>query len=423
MCRNAGRSARLRRTVTTFAPLVNRLAERLRRREVSRLAYFHTDHFEPWRALGTAAAIGPESVQAVHDFCRAVQGVDFARRLTLFYKPYVGYALRRGDELLRAAPEDLVGFRPRTERQEHFGRQAMWEVATTTGHDIQLHIHHERFTATTRHVDPEAIAWFASPPGRGLDAARLELAIRLSREAIARETGRASERWFFVHGQWALNASDHRSCRITNEIEVLLRNGCAGDFTFPADYAHVNPRLEVPYFCRPIDEAKGYDRPEAKPEIACGNRRAANDKFFIWASPATARQCSLDYMFGPVRRHLGNVEKAALQLVEMAYVGDRRLYIKTHAHSMNAAYFQDGIPLFPHLYPATRNVLGSIFEAADRAGIAVEFPTVPEVYDVLVSAPEKPDIDLAAVYRQPREMLRAGLLKLLRPLRRPMHSG
>jgi hypothetical protein len=400
VCRDAGRLARLRRTVTTFAPLVNRLAERLRRREVSRLAYFHTDHFEPWRALGKALAIGPESVQAVHDFCRATQGVDFARRLTLFYKPYVGYALRRGDGLLRAAPEDLVGFRPRTERQEHFGRQAMQEVA-----------------ATTRHVDPAAKAWFASPAGRGLDEARLDLAIRLSREAIARETGRAAERWFFVHGQWALNASDHRSCTITNEIEILARNGCAGDFTFPADYAHVDPRLKVPYFCRPLDEAKGYDRPEAEPEIACGNRLAARSKFFIWASPATARQCSLDYMFEPVRRHLENVEKAALQLVETAYIGDRRLYIKTHAHSMNAAYFQAGVPLFPHLYPAIRNILGSIFEAADRAGITVELPTVPEVYDTLVSAPEQPDVDLAAVYRQPREVLRAGVLRLLRPMR------
>ena len=84
---------------------------------------------------------------------------------------------------------------------------------------------------------------------------------------------------------------------------------------------------------------------------------------------------------------------------------------------MNAAYFQAGVPLFPHLYPAIRNILGSIFEAADRAGITVEFPTVPEVYDTLVSAPEQPDVDLAAVYRQPREVLRAGVLRLLRPMR------
>ena len=403
--------------MTTFAPLVSRLAERLRRREVSRLAYFHTDHFEPWRALGEAPAIGPRSAQAVHDFCRSVQEVDYARRLTLFYKPYVGYALRQGDGLLRAAPGDLVGFRPRTERQRQYGGLAMGEVATTTGHDIQVHIHHERFTATTRHVDPQAIAWFASPPGRALDGARLELAIRLSREAIAQEAGRAADRWFFVHGQWALNASDRRSCTIANEIEILMRNGCAGDFTFPADYAHVDPRLEVPYLCRPIDAQKGYDRAEAQPEIACGNRLAARSKFFIWASPATARQCSLDYMFEPVRRHLATVERAALQLVDTAYADDRRLYVKTHAHSMNAAYFQAASPLFPHLYPATRNILGSLFEAADRAGLVVEFMTAPEVYDALVGALEKPAVDLAAVRRRPRQMLRAGLRRLLRPPR------
>jgi hypothetical protein len=311
-------------------------------------------------------------------------------------------------------PNDLVGFRGRTEDQERYGREAMGHVAATTSHNIQLHLHHERFTSTTRHVDPEAIRWFAGQHGRSLDEDRLSLAIRLHREAIARETGRSHDRWFFVHGQWALNASDNRACTITNEIKVLQRNGCAGDFTFPADFAHTNPHLKIPYLCRPVDKIKGYDLAEAEPEVACGNASAATTKFFIWSSRATARQCSLDYMFEPVRRHLANTEKAATELLDRSYVGDCRLFVKTHAHSMNATYIErDGGPVFPHLYPATRNLLGVLFEAATRAKITVEFLTAPEVYDVLVTAGTKPEMDLAAYYRRPSQRLRIALSRML----------
>jgi len=226
-------------------PLIKELADRLRGMDVTSLVYFHTDHFEPWRPVGGAPAVGPEIVESIYDFCRVTERIDFARRLTLFYKPHLNYALRRGAGLERADPDDLVGFLPRAEHEERFGREAMQEIVASTAHDIQLHIHHEYYTATTAHTDPEAAAWFSSPLGRSLDERRLELAIRLNREISARETGRNSVRWFFVHGHWALNASDPSSCTITNEIEILLRNGCRGDFTFPAGRA-------IPVFWCPI---------------------------------------------------------------------------------------------------------------------------------------------------------------------------
>src|SRR5262249_51535737 len=153
--------------------------------------------------------------------CRVTERIDFARRLTLFYKPHLNYALHKGDGLVRADPADLVGFLPRTEHEERLGREAMREVATASAHDVQLHVHHENYAATTAHTDPAAVQWFSSVLGRSLDERRLELAIRLNREIIARETSRTSARWFFVHGHWALNASDNSSCTITNEIELL----------------------------------------------------------------------------------------------------------------------------------------------------------------------------------------------------------
>lgn len=400
--------------MTRYATLVKELAGRLRDLDATSVVYFHTDHFEPWRPVGTGPAVGPAIVESIHEFCRVTERIDFARRLTLFYKPHLNYALRKGGDLVRGDPDDLLGFVPRSEYEERIGREAMREVSTASSHDIELHIHHENYTATTAHKDPAAVEWFRSPLGRSLDDKRLELAIRLNREIIVRETGRSTARWFFVHGHWALNASDDSSCTITNEIELLLRNGCRGDFTFPAGRQHTNPRIEVPYLCSPFDAAKGYDRPEANPEIACGNRGAADHKFFIWASPASSMHCSLDYMSDATRRQLENTEKAARDLLESAYVADRRLYIKTHAHSVHPYYFEHArAAVFPHQHPATQTLLSVIFEAASQAGMEVEFRTAPEVYDMLLSAPAKPDMDLVDQFLRPARGFKLGIRGLL----------
>lgn len=382
-----------------YRSLVKQLADRLRQREVASVVYFHTDHFEPWRAIGDAAAVGPEIVDSIVDFCRATDRIDFARRLTLFYKPHLNYALRRGEDLVRAHPEDLVGFLPRSDQEERLGREAMREIVTSTAHGIELHVHHEYYTATTDHTDPVALRWFSSVLGRSLDEQRVELGIRLCRDIVSRETDRPSTRWFFVHGHWALNASDPTSCTVVNEIEVLLRLGCQGDFTFPAGRAHTNPRIRVPYLCSPYGQPKGYDSPEAHPEIACGNSAAASGKFFIWNSDASSLQCSLDYMSDSVRRHLVNTEKAARELIETGYLADDRLYIKTHAHSFHPYYFEHvRSPVFPHQYPDTQVMLSVVFDAAALAGCRVVFSTVPEVYDGLLAARHKPQVDLISRY-------------------------
>lgn len=400
------------------APLVRKLADRLRGLGLASLVYFHTDHFEPWRPVGKVAAMGPETVDAVHDFCRAVERIDFARRLTLFYKPNLNYALRRGGDLVRADPDDLVGFVPRAEMEDRLGREAMREVAQSSAHDIQLHIHHEYYTATKAHTDPEAVAWFASPLGRSLDERRLELAIRLNREIVERETGRRSARWFFVHGHWALNASDDSSCTITNELAILLRNGCCGDFTFPAGRPHTNPRIKVPYLCRPVDGVKAYDLPEAEPQAALGAAGAASHNFFIWASPASNLQCSLDYISEGSRRQIENTEKAATELIDNAFVAHGRLFIKTHAHSMHPHYFEHArTAVFPHQVPAAQTLLSVIFDAATEAGVAVQFLTVPEVYDLVLNAAPQPVVDLSDVYLRRRGLFR-DLARLL-PSRPP----
>jgi hypothetical protein len=196
-----------------------------------------------------------------------------------------------------------------------------------------------------------------------------------------------------------LNGSDRTSCTIDNEIALLLRNGCRGDFTFPAGRAHTNPRIKVPYLCRPYEAPKGYDLAEAEPEIACGNAAAARSKFFIWASAATSGQCSLDYMSKSTRHHLNNTEEAARALIDTAYVADGCLYVKTHAHSLHPYYFEySRAAVFPHQYPAVQVLLSVVFEAAALAGASVDFLSAPQVYDALLTAPQKSALDLVDRY-------------------------
>lgn len=391
-----------------LSPLISKLADQLARMEIASLVYFHTDHFEPWREIGdTVPAVGQEIVDSIGEFVRTCDRIDFARRLTLFYKPHLNYALRRDDGLARARPDDLVCFLPRSEAEERFGRAAMQNVAGKTEHEIQLHIHHEYFTATKVHTDPDAIRWFASPVGRALDPERLALSIRLNREIIARETDRRLDKWFFIHGQWALNGSDDHACTINNEVEVLMRNGCLGDFTFPARPA-VNPRIQIPYFCHPVALPKGYDKPEADPEPAAGNVAAAKDKFFIWACAAKSSHCSLDYMTESSRRYLDDTERAATTLIEDSYRTPRTLFIKTHGHSMHAYYFARGrSPVFPHQYPATQTLLSVIFDAAARAGTQVRFLTASEVYHSLLTQEPRPSVISAQTHLRPTGVVQA----------------
>ncbi len=112
-----------------YTPLINDLADIFRGKDIDTVVYFHADHFEPWRPIGDTPAVGEAVVDGMHDFLRVTERIDFARRLTLFYKPHLNYALRHGRDLLRVDPSDLVGFLPRTQSEESFGRAAMQPFA------------------------------------------------------------------------------------------------------------------------------------------------------------------------------------------------------------------------------------------------------------------------------------------------------
>ncbi len=367
--------------MTNPAPRAESLEDLIGRRGVRRIAYFHCDHFEPWHSPNPANI--DNHVDKILRFADESAANEFSRRLTLFYKPPV-YCVpnpRARDGLL-ASPNDPFAFVPRPSFLEAAGHRAMRGLLERVGHEIQVHVHHEEYTYNTTHTDPRRLAAFELADSHARDAARFELALKLGLEAARRETGLPLSHWLFVHGQWALNASDPSVCHITDEIEILLRNGGLGDFTFPAGRPGVNPFLEVPHFVRPVDAPAGYRLAQAEPELAFGNAAAARSKFFIWASRIGHRGSSLDYYSDHVVQDLADPEGFARRILEQSVVADGALYFKTHAHSMHPNYVRaDGAVVYPHQHPGIRRLMRVLFDAASRAGASIDFVTASEVYE------------------------------------------
>ena len=369
----------------------------LKRRGVRAVVYFHTDHFEPWRLVPDRHGGMERCIDDVETYLAKTAPLDFARRASLFYKANVNYLASGDRELRRAHPDDLLGFVPRSPRDLTIGR-AILDPIVASDHDLQIHIHHEYFTYNDSARDPETFAYLQTPRGRSFDNARLELCVRLGLDTLREDAGLELARWFFIHGHWALNASDPHECTIVREIEILRRNGCLGDFTQPAGRTHVDSRIEVPYLVNPVALPKGYDSPDANPIQAAGAGEAAAQRFFIWASATTHRSCSIDTYSSFVQQRIKTPRATALEHARAGVVIDGVLYLKTHCHSLHPAYCKaDGRPT-PHTDPGIQAELRALFHAADGVGVEVLFHTVPEVYDKILGSPAQQARDLAAEF-------------------------
>jgi hypothetical protein len=371
--------------LSDFPQIVTIIAERLRALQIREIVYFHCDHFEPWdfgRQTRESAA------ETVVQFVDAVQQVDFARRLTLFYSNAWSSQLSDRGDLVRVAPDDRLGFAPRRDADERTLGAPFLYLRGHSAHEVQIHLHHENYTWTRGIDDPERAEYFRRPESRAHDGARMEFAIRQWLLSAGREFDYTPARWFFVHGLWSLNASDPEGCTIEDEIGRLMKLGCRGDFTFPAGRPHCDPGFEAPYFCAPAIGPKSYDSAAAEPEFAWGNGAAAAAKFFIWNSPIKSSAASLDWGEPGLRRKLDDPLPFALEIVARSFRQDGTLFIKTHGHSMHALNRDgEGRLIHPHCYGPIRDLYGAIFDAAATAGATVTFATASEVYDRFVAAP------------------------------------
>ncbi len=382
-----------------FTRLIESLSESFRRGRARSLVYFHTDHFEPWRSMAGRIDISEPNAEDIGDFLHQTSQLDYARRLTLFLKPAFRLAPSGGD--VRSADGDGLGFRPLTGHETEVHDRALRAIASS-GHELQVHLHHEFYTRNAMYAtqarynrDEFQRAYLAEHTTPRQDEARFRLLTEITLEAYRRGSGQNFERWFFVHGMWALNGSDRDVCNIDREIGLLQEMGCLGDFTFPAGRAHTDPVHKAPFLCRSVDRPKCYDLAEAEPRFAYGE--SPRDRFFIWSSPIKHLYSSIDYYSKEIRASLEDIERVARELVQTSVFLDGTLYLKTHAHSMNTDYF-DNIrrPIYPHFHPGVQALLGVVFDAASDAGLDIEFLTAAEVYDRFSSARFDGSTDLAS---------------------------
>lgn len=354
------------------------LVEILKSRQIKCVNYFHTDHFEPW-SLG----LNDKTARGVERMGEMARVSPFGRKLSLFYCPYVPYhldAARAGADAGAAAVEAVI-FGRRSADQERIAREVIRPLVTSDQHEMHLHVHHEFWTRNDSNFDNTVSRWVNAHSTAEMDQQRLDLFFQRCKEVIGAEIGETFDRWAFIHGNWALAASDPLICTIENELSMIMRHGGFGDFSFPAGRGYCDPKLAVPFTCLPIDIKRAYDDPASDPRpLEAGSGTLLPNRFFIWNSPIKARFSSLDYYSEPNRELFKEPDRLVGEWLNGSVSFGTDLFIKTHAHSMKWEYeiSQPGSPI-PHCYPAVVKVFEQLLRVCDRAGVEFRPVTVNEV--------------------------------------------
>lgn len=349
---------------------------------IRRVVYMHADHFEPWRH-----GIQPRYCDDLVAFAEQATKCEFGRKLSLFYKPEIQYCLDDSSGASGRMDNEPIVFLHRTDSQKAMAKQAMAEVLRHGAHEIHVHLHHEGFTISEVQHVPAVAAWLKANSDPERDARRFEFFLRLALDAIREDTGLPLDRWGFVHGLWALNASDHRVCDIRNEMIILQRHRCFGDFTFPAGRKSVNPALDRPFTCVPVVADRAYDLPESKP-LPVDGQGSARNRFFVWSSRIKHSHCSIDYYSPALQANQTDSEDMVLRWLRDSVHCRGTVYIKTHAHSM-APHYWDRLPapIIPHMHPAIQTICNQLAEACVKLAIPLEFGTASSIFDELAGRP------------------------------------
>ena len=362
--------------------MISNLSDIISSRGIEKIYYFHTDHFEPW-----SKNIQDDSCRAVERFYSQTKKNKFGRKQSLFYLAYMPATLKNSKPFNGFALEgDEIVFLNRDKAIVDKAKNVLAPLEAEGEHKFEMHIHHERWTQNSGLYDPILNGWLNDFSSAELDSARLNLAIQVAKKFMSYELGREFDSWAFVHGNWALNASDRSICTVNDELKILMDNGCWGDFTFPAGRMHCDPKiLEEPYFCDPICGEKSYDSHLSNP-LPVGLKQSESDdnRFFIWNSKIKHNRCSLDYYSESNRALFKNPELVIESWLRDSYVNNKALFIKTHAHSLKWEYEMHKIDsVIPHSYPDVVKIFDVLERVADLANVPIEQILVDEVRKIL----------------------------------------
>lgn len=367
----------------------NILGEIAARRGFNRIVHVHCDHFEPELAVHK----GLYNPRRLKTYLLSMRPA----RPSLFFMPSFCVLLNHDakTEVVASSKFDPVVFCEFSGSQKV---QQCLEVGFHAGADIHVHLHHELWTQNQcvgqklfprpqerleDKLKKRLRQWILSSSNAFLDGERFSMALDLYTRWFSRVLGdEFSRNWCFVHGCWALQASDPTICTIRDEIRRLMASGCRGDFSFPAGRRHCDPTMARPFTVTPSDGEKAYDTQRCQP-VAWHGERVASNLFLIWNAGRKAWWPSLDYKADHVKSAC-TLERVMAHLDIDAPVFDNTCFLKTHAHSMDAAYLEND---WTSPLEWFRPIMVEIENLSLKAKIEVEYQTVRELLQLPAISP------------------------------------
>ena len=304
---------------------------------VTDLIVLMVDHFEPSRREGE------EGIIKVADWCREYENV--AREFT-----------------------DADGFHPqhtwfyRYDYPNFKAVNILAECAFNGFGEIEFHLHHGNDTAESfEKTITEGVAWFNK------NGAMIGATPQL-------------ERYFaYIAGNWALDNGrfDDRYSGVNNEIEILARNGCYADFTFPA-FGEISQPAQINsiYYATEDGKPKSYNNgvPVSHGGGQQGDLMIIQGPLYIDWSNAYVEYAALE-SFAPHKR-----ERCLYWLNAGIYVAGRPEWriVKLHTHGMQSAVVFKGDALKKHL--------SDIEELCNTRGFRLHYVTARGVYNMIKAA-------------------------------------
>ena len=350
-----------------------------RRRGIERVVHFHCDHFEPGRKDGSGEVIGWDHA------CRWMDAIeDMDVRPSIFYKS-MWLAKKSPEQANRCHDKGLPTWML---DGQHFAEHSMARAdegilveLAQRGFDIHPHIHHEHWCSGQNMPKEE---WDSERDGRRLEGMIKLLLGRYTDLGVMEPEG-----WGFVHGAWALNASDPDICQIENEMEILHFNGCVADFSFPSGRPWCDPVIKAPFTVSPYQHGPAvYNTNQCEPQIvgAVPMERWRRPSFLIWSQWVEHDSCSMDRVRNLALDdgRLDSHTRAFVDFANRGWVYEGTLFVKTHAHSLWYEHWDSATSQTSSLLSGpVRGFFQKLQAHCDEDGIPLEYWTVREVIDHL----------------------------------------
>jgi len=350
-------------------------------RQIKKVVHFHTDHFEP---NTTEASI--HQLSEIETFSRLCQQYPHAKKSSLFttfnMHRCVNEKFKKADYVYKL-PNDVITFYNSLKYFSFLDNSL--QLLHANGHDIQIHIHHEHWTKNLQKIDNDGIklALLNSPV---TDSQRLEFYLKMQLTFFRKALNLPFNEWYFIHGCWALNASDLNICTLSDEIQILHRNGCRGDFTFPSSRAHCNPFITSPYTVKPYNHIVSYKLDIAEPKIIGQDTNIITpDRFLIWNNNhEDYTVICLDRLWQSAYDNWP-IDKTVYFWFLKSFVVNNTLFIKTFSHSlMTELYWKDlKNPTFPLIHPKVIQTFQKLEEICNNLKIELQYATTTEVVNQL----------------------------------------